>query len=46
MVMQSGKIVEQGDTEQVFSNPQHAYTQKLIAAAPKLPEVTYNVEVI
>ena len=46
MVMQSGKIVEQGDTEQVFSNPQHAYTQKLITAAPKLPEVTYNVEVI
>ncbi len=40
MVMQSGRIVEQGETEAVFSNPQHPYTQKLISAAPKLPD--YN----
>ena len=37
MVMQAGKIVEQGETESVFTNPQHPYTQTLIAAAPKLP---------
>jgi peptide/nickel transport system ATP-binding protein len=36
MVMQAGEIVEEGPTEEVFSNPRHPYTQKLIAAAPTL----------
>ncbi|MCW9036130.1 MAG: ABC transporter ATP-binding protein [Rhodospirillales bacterium] len=34
-VMTEGKIVEQGETEQVFSKPQHTYTQHLLAAEPK-----------
>ncbi|PCI02758.1 MAG: microcin ABC transporter ATP-binding protein [Hyphomicrobiales bacterium] len=33
-VMQNGKIVEQGPTAEVFSNPQHEYTKHLISSEP------------
>lgn len=33
VVMQAGQIVEQGDTEQIFHNPQQSYTQELLEAA-------------
>jgi peptide/nickel transport system ATP-binding protein len=35
-VMNQGKIVEMGETQQIFSNPQQAYTKELLAAAPLL----------
>jgi len=35
-VMQNGKIVETGDAKNLFQNPQHPYTQKLVAALPSM----------
>lgn len=33
-VMYQGQFVEQGPTDEIFTHPQHAYTQKLLAAIP------------
>jgi peptide/nickel transport system ATP-binding protein len=38
-VMNGGKIVEMGSTQQVFQQPQHAYTQSLLEAALHLHAV-------
>ena len=42
MVMKLGEKVEYGEREQVFFNPQHPYTQKLLSSIPTLPPNTYH----
>ncbi len=34
IVLHQGRIVEQGPADALFSNPQHVYTQRLLAAVP------------
>src|SRR6204780_770013 len=35
-ILQQGEIMECGATQQIFTNPQHVYTQRLMAAIPRL----------
>jgi peptide/nickel transport system ATP-binding protein len=36
VVMTAGRIVEQGDADQIFRSPSHPYTQRLLAALPSV----------
>ncbi len=38
VVMEKGHVVEQGDVHQIFDNPRHPYTQKLLGAVKRLEE--------
>ena len=37
-VMYAGRIIEQGTTEEILTNPKHPYTLGLLAAVPKLED--------
>jgi peptide/nickel transport system ATP-binding protein len=37
-ILHQGQIVETGTTEQVLTRPRHEYTQRLMAAMPKMPQ--------
>ncbi len=41
--MHRGRIVEQGDAEQVYADPQHDYTRALLAAVPR-PDPAFERE--
>ncbi|HUC14329.1 MAG TPA: ATP-binding cassette domain-containing protein [Acidimicrobiales bacterium] len=36
VILREGAIVEMGETQKVFGNPQHSYTQSLLTAVPQL----------
>lgn len=36
IVMYAGQIMEQGQTDEIFKNPKHPYTKKLLASVPRL----------
>lgn len=38
LVMKDGRLVEQGDAEEVFARPQHPYAQRLLTALPRLAQ--------
>jgi len=38
LVMNKGHVVEQGAAAQIYQAPQHAYTQTLLAAVPRVQE--------
>ncbi|WPP43307.1 ATP-binding cassette domain-containing protein [Paenibacillus hunanensis] len=35
-IMYRGRLVEQGNTEDIYDNPQHVYTRRLISAIPNI----------
>ena len=43
VVMEKGKVVESGEPKAIFDNPQHPYTQKLLAAIPSGQKAADNV---
>lgn len=45
-VMYAGKIVETGPVDAIFHNPQHPYTQGLLASVPRLDQISDRLQTI
>ncbi|WP_299727993.1 ABC transporter ATP-binding protein [uncultured Endozoicomonas sp.] len=41
-VMKMGSLVETGDTDRIFSDPQHEYTQHLISMMPRVENLSHE----
>jgi peptide/nickel transport system ATP-binding protein len=42
VILHEGQLVESGTTAQVLTTPRHAYTQRLLAAMPKMPQAAVS----
>lgn len=40
-ILHQGEIVESGNTQKVLTNPSHEYTQRLLAAMPRMPQASF-----
>ena len=40
IIMKKGEIVETGSVDNVLKDPQHEYTQNLIASIPKISDIS------
>ncbi|MGL4616908.1 MAG: ATP-binding cassette domain-containing protein [Mycoplasmoidaceae bacterium] len=43
LIMHNGKIVEKGNTNKIFKNPIHPYTQSLLKAVPELSKMDVDL---
>ncbi|MCP8967571.1 ABC transporter ATP-binding protein [Ectobacillus ponti] len=46
IVMYAGQIIEQGTTEEIFTNPQHPYTKGLLASVPNVDDEEFELKPI
>ena len=44
MIMRQGKVVEMGDADAIYANPQQEYTRNLINAIPKVENNTVDAD--
>ena len=44
MIMRQGKVVEMGDADTIYANPQQEYTRNLIEAIPKVGSNTLDAD--
>jgi len=46
IVIKDGKVVEQGDAQSIFDNPQHPYTRELLQASSLKTQETALADVV